>query len=135
MKIRLIRKNDYANSALPFNVFVNGKRYKLKSNSVIEIDDDFNTAEVYAKLFWLKSEKVILNDEVNNLIFSSIATDRRLLIFSVLIILFFILSYIYGGIFNLIFRLIAYTFFLFTILSFTLFYNRYLTINRTFNDI
>jgi len=129
-KIKLIRENDYANRLLTISIFVNQKEYKLKSNSLIELESDLENIEVYAKLFWLKSKKIVIDDNLNNLKISSIATDSRLIIVSVLLLFFLMLSSIYGGFFNIVFKLIAYTFFLLTILSFTLFSNKYLTIKK-----
>ena len=63
--IKLIRKNDYMNYALTFDVYVNNVLYKLNNDSTLDVNISEEKTEIFIKYLWIKSEKINV-DTISN---------------------------------------------------------------------
>ncbi len=60
-KIIITRKNEYMSAAQTFGFYVNGVKHLLDTNSSITINTEDEAVQVYAKVLWMKTRVVTLN--------------------------------------------------------------------------
>ncbi len=111
--INLYRKNEYSNNLIPVDVYINGKKYKLSSNSSIEIETTDSPVEVYARYLWVGSKKIHLygsNKTFQIDVKPYLPDSWMFLHVSLIVVLFLLYSYFEWEVLKYIFNVVGISF-------------------------
>lgn len=112
-EIIVIRQNEYMNSGLNVNVYINDQKAILPANSTMVINSAETEIFVKVKYLWLSSRKVMLNPEEQKFtviirpIFSNLAV---LVVMLVLLSLFALTNFYHNQVFDLLFQIFFWSF-------------------------
>jgi hypothetical protein len=131
-KIMLLRKNSLWGKGVNIDVFVNGEKYTLPNNSVLTLDFEANTMEIYAKYLWLTSKKLnikVVNNNVKITVNQILSNFQFISSMMIIFLLFFIYQITSNEIAYYLLQVFGLTFFAYIIFFMTLGYKNYFYFN------
>ncbi len=134
--INFYRKNEFSNNLISVDVYVDNKKYKLSSDSSIEVGANDSNVEVYAKYLWVRSKKIYLDNSNKNyqIGIKPYMSDKWIFLQVTFIILLYILySYFELEIFKYLFNIIGISFIIILFYFISFGKNRYFKLSISHN--